>query len=196
MPQDNKDNDIAGMIKALSSQDPFMQVRAQQQMLQAGKRAVDALIDLVSKQRGRACLIGIELLTEIGDRRAVPALINLLQNGDAVLRQTAAGALGRFRDERARQPLYEALADTSTLTQMQAAKSLGELGGADTVTALMRVLEHANSEGLCYTIIEVLGRLGDRQAIPLIRRFESHESPFVRNRASQALKVLEASRHE
>src|SRR4051794_33914114 len=75
MPQDNRDNDIAGMIKALSSQDPFMQVRAQQQLLQAGKRAVDALVDLVSKQRGRTCLIGIELLTEIGDRRAVPALI-------------------------------------------------------------------------------------------------------------------------
>src|SRR5258706_2041993 len=149
VPQDNKDNEIAGMIKALSSQDPFMQVRAQQQLLQAGKRAVDALIDLVSKQRGRACLIGIELLTEIGDRHAVPALINLLQNGDAVLRQTAAGALGKFRDERARQPLYEGLADPSTLTQMQAAKALGELGGADSATAPMRTVENADSAGPC-----------------------------------------------
>ena len=61
--------------------------------------------------------------------------------GKAVLQRNAAVALGNSRDPRAVAPLVAALYDRKPLVRGHAAWALGELGGAQAVQALERLLE-------------------------------------------------------
>ncbi len=81
-------------------------------------------------------------LGNLGDGRAVPALLDLLQNDtDAGVREYVALALGEIGDERAVMPLCERIkVDTTEWSRSAAAWALGKIGdprAADTLAALL-----------------------------------------------------------
>ena len=107
------------------------------------------------------------VLKELGDNRAVPDLINLLNDDDSDIGQLAAEALGKLGDERGILPLINALNHDSWSAQEDAAKALGKLGDKSAVPHLIKIL---NDDGnwVRWEAAEAIGELGDKSAIPAL----------------------------
>ncbi len=79
-------------------------------------------------------------LGRVGDRAAVPALIEALKDSENGVRREAAKALGFIKDDRATVPLLEAFSDNDTNVRLYAAYALGEIKDAKAVDALVQAL--------------------------------------------------------
>jgi HEAT repeat protein len=126
------------------------------------------------------------------DPQAVDSLIGGLADSDGLVRTASAGALGAIPDARAIQPLVTALlrdADNDVLDQ--AAKSLVQIGGEQTVTALIESIDQAETPGVLIYIIETLGQLYDRRAVEPLTALLDHPDDGVRETVRWALKQLE-----
>jgi len=88
-------------------------------------------------EEGRWSQVEVQALGRIGGPRAVDALLRLLKHEDKDARWEAVQALGRARDPRAVLPLVQALKDKDYHVQVRAAASLGEVGDPRAVDALL-----------------------------------------------------------
>ncbi len=116
------------------------------------------LADTSAELRGSA----LYALTDLGDRRAGPAVIAVLA-GDTVpmVRGHAAAALGRFGDPAAIPALAAALRDADWRVRVSAADALGDLGGADAAAALVPALRD-DVHQVRLTAVEALDRIASR----------------------------------
>ena len=96
----------------------------------------------------------------LGDPRAVPDLIELLNDHSEVVRNSAARALGRIGDHRAEPALEAALRDTSEAVRASAANALGALGSAESVGALSTAAASDPATFVRINALEALDVLG------------------------------------
>ena len=96
----------------------------------------------------------------LGDRRAVPALIEALDDPDADTRLWAAQALGTLGDRASLAALSGCLADPDPAVRKQAAWSLGELGDTAAAPALRSALADAVDD-VRWNAALALARLAD-----------------------------------
>src|SRR5262249_35058166 len=87
------------------------------------------ILDIRGKIRDAVAAIrqDVDLAVRLG-RRAVPALVRLLDDPDTVLQRQAARALGMIRAPEAIEPLRRVLRDRCPGVREAAAQALGELG--------------------------------------------------------------------
>jgi HEAT repeat protein len=148
---------------------------------------LQALRDLdAAGERRAAPRVGVaRALGHAGDRRAEPALIELLRRGSLEERISAARALGAVGGRRSRAELERALTDEAWPLRAQAARALGTIGIRRSVPALEAVLDdpawwvRANAA----TALRELGRPG-RAAL---ERALDHPDRYARDRAREAL---------
>lgn len=121
---------IPALLDALSDEDVVSDIAVALGRLRA-LDAVDPLCQLLERSNGSRrlrtsiCLGPITTaLASIGDRRAVPHLIRLLETGECRGRSAAASALGVLGDTRAIESLTLARDDGDSVTKSIAAKSL------------------------------------------------------------------------
>jgi HEAT repeat protein len=83
-------------------------------------------------------------------------------------------------------------AGMAQLAAIEAVEALGEIGGGSAVTALIECLEDPDAP-VRIRVIEMLGELGDRRAVPAIRTLAGADpDPGVVNAAKQTLTRLDA----
>lgn len=137
----------------------------------------------------------IEALGEIGDSRAVPFLINILQEGGVFAQISAANALGKIGDVRAIFPLIEAFTNEDSnlaasiqyalekigvpavlplirslghgnrLVRSRAAATLGLIGDQKAVSSLLSLLSTEKDPEVIVSVVQALGQLSDPRAI-------------------------------
>jgi phycocyanobilin lyase alpha subunit len=137
--------------------------------------AIDALLDALTDEEDRAPDGGFPLrrnaaraLGKLGDRRAVPALIEALSCDDFHVREAAAQALEGLKDPRCIPALVALLSEEAAQEP-----------------------DHATSLPQPYdSILEALGTLGATDAIAVIEPFLSHAIPRVQYSAARALYQL------
>ncbi len=152
--------------------------------------------------------------------KIVPSLIEILtQHPDWWIRREAARILGLIGDERATEPLLQALSDRSERIRENVAEALGRIGrpraikglihalqddygqtrqnamealikiGTDAVETLIKALKSRNKI-IRMNVCQVLGAIGDQRAIKPLTQLR-HDSDFkVRRGASKALKRI------
>lgn len=150
-------------------------------LLGIGAPCVDPLIGALADENAYARGEAARALGEIGDPRAAPALVPLLHDKYPAVRLSAASALGRLGwrphgDEesvayriakrewaklgaRALEPLIELLGDHDKDEREKAAQTLGRLGDARAVPALVPILLD-QGESVHKTVAEALDALG------------------------------------
>lgn len=135
---------------------------------------VNALIAALADEADRTELGGYPLrrnaaraLGKLGDRQAVPALIESLRCEDFYVREAAAIALGQLGDPQAIAPLQALLE--------------GGVAMARLVPGRPHLVQPVEA------VIESLGHLSATEAIALIEPFLSHEMPRVQFAAARAL---------
>jgi len=133
-----------------------------------------------------------DVLGQLGDSRAVPALISALQDENLLVRKFSAQALGEIRDLAALDPLLKALKDKDDWVRSGVGYALGKLG----TRALQPLLKALHDE--CQTVragaAQALGKLGNSQAVePLIAALNDSDLE-CRRKAAVALGELKDSR--
>jgi len=119
------DEKIRVLIEKLKDENLDVREKAAEELVQIGIPAVQALINTLrleedNELKWRAARI----LGEIGDTRAIPALIECLREESADVREQAAWALGKIGDQNAFLPLIQALKDQEFRIRYTAGRSL------------------------------------------------------------------------
>lgn len=128
--------------------------------------ASDALIGLIQEgQPAPTRQFAIRLLGDAGNEKAVAALAGLLD--DEEWRERARWALERIASPAAAQALLKAVAGATGEFRAALIHSLGELGAAEAVPTLLRVIVQDTDNAVRLAVLEALGRIGDPRALPV-----------------------------
>ncbi len=135
-------------------------------MAEKGPGDVPALIKALKAEEMGTRWNAALLLGEIGDKSAVPALIECAGKDDNPrVRRRAIEALGKLGDKSAIPVLTAALQDGDRFVRRDAARALGQLGDKTAVPALSALLK--DPEGFVRRdAARALGEIGDTSAIP------------------------------
>lgn len=129
---------IPFLLTALDDDDAEVRRYAVRSLIKFNQAAVEPLLAFLPGASARALPGAIRALGDIGDGRALSAL---LAAAAGPARQEALTALGKLKDPRAEALLIEALGDVDWRSRMNAAMALGALGGPGAAMALEGTLE-------------------------------------------------------
>ncbi len=158
------------------------------------KKLIKPILDLLSQLEGdrrRSC---VDALAEIGDKNAIPKLIELASNTkeDAKVRYAATSALGRIASELQEATLVKLLEDENREIRGVAATSLGLLGGKNSQLPLITAMSDQND----MVRVKVVGALGnfnsEESILALSENGINDESDQVRGISAAALGHLKA----
>lgn len=129
-----------------------------------------------------------EKLGRVGHARAVLPLVKVLQDAAETreVKNSAMRALGVIHDERAVEPLIDALGLPDPATGQPIADVLVKFGGM-VADPLIKVLSSSKREMQRFWAARVLGRLEDRSAIPTLLGTLGDHSAKVRAEAAKSL---------
>lgn len=133
--------DVAGLdalIKALGDDDKLVRKQATRSLIKFNYHATEPLILLLGTGNELQQAGAIRVLGDIGDRKALDALLALSEGN---LRAEVFLALGKLRDPRAESRLVAGLSDPQWQVRMNAAMALGTAGSKQAIQPLQGSLE-------------------------------------------------------
>lgn len=150
-------------------------------------RVIDELAPLLASPRGRGRLAAWGMVKQ--GKEALPVLTSLLRSEDRFVRKHAAWALGAFRQESVALALLDAIEDSASWLDVQESclDALGELALPVTQKRMIALVPRLTSPSAISKACQVLGRVADRHASPLLVEFLEHSSGDVSLRAAEAL---------
>jgi len=174
-------------------------------------RARPLLVHFLLDYRSDVCAEAAIALGELGDRSAVPPLVQMLGRRDAALRRAAADALaklgevgwgtcikgdsqdmsrlGACRDPRVVEPLVLALREWCSEEREAAARALGNCRDGRAIDPLIQCLTDSDPAVRC-ACAEALAKLRHRRAVPALLHTLVDHVPEVRRAAVDALEGL------
>ncbi len=156
-------------------------------------RVLDLNIKLLKNKTSSVKVAAIQNIQKSPDIRAVEPLVLLLNDSHWSVASNAAVALGVIRDKRAVEPLISTLNDVFDKKQkkigdVQLQKVVIEtLGRLGDKRAVPALIKALDDERLIITAIKSLGLLKDKQAVPDLMKFLNDEKVPVRQEALLAL---------
>ena len=144
--------------------------------------------------------VRFEAIVAIGrtrpDEQLITALSNVLHRNDPSMSVMAAWALGRIHDERAMEPLREALNSDYRSVRAHSARSLGTLGDVSAIPLLSAKLEKEQEHGLRVAYASALGQLqAPESAVALCKLLHEEEDKTLRQELALALARLVGDEH-
>ena len=128
----------------------------------------------------------------LGHTGLAEEMLELLKHPHSWERQIAVETLGGFGDERAVEPVIEALGDDDCGVRAAAARALGHLGDTNAVQPLVDVLDDPE-HWVATEAVHSLKYLGDVRAVPHLTALLEHDDGSIRSAAKGALKRLRNS---
>jgi len=129
------------------------------------------------------------ILGEVGDPSMVEHMSPMFEHGDPRVRQEAIASTIQLGGPRAAGLLVDALEDDDATAYLMAIHGLGFHADPDSLPRFRKLLGAPNFRGQSTTLIQVvaiaLGRLGDKQSLPVLRRL-SRRPWFYRTRREPA----------
>lgn len=141
--------DITRLIQATKDGDQVAE-NAAARLISIGMPAIPGIIEAIRRNQGATWLLS-EALTQIRHPELVPVWVKLLQEENSDLQTAAFNALGLSGDERALQPLLDALSDWR---QNMAISALGVLGNPGAIGKLLEVAREILNEPFAIDVIE------------------------------------------
>jgi len=130
----------------------------------------------------------LRILGDLGDRRALPILVQAMSLGQPSVRGAAASALGELGDPSAGPALATLLHDPIPAVRAAAAVALGEIGSPDAVAALKPALGDSNPAVRAAAVSALLHRQAPfAEVAGTVRDLIRHTDPGIRASAAKAL---------
>ncbi|HEY3362704.1 MAG TPA: HEAT repeat domain-containing protein [Methanosarcina sp.] len=131
------------------------------------------------------------------DPAAVPLLIKMLSDKVPEVRKEAALTLSFFKEPKqvaqSEQPLINALGDSKSEVQEEAARSLGRIGAKEAIPSLEELLQ-AKNKNLQVAAVKALGDIGDPEAVDALTATLEDEDWLVRESTVNSLVEIGDSR--
>jgi HEAT repeat protein len=179
--------------EALYDESPHVVQAAANQLRDFGKDAVPALLEaLYSKEEIASRPFIIHALRKLEDRELVTHFIHFLSDESPGMRYAAALALAAVPDERATQPLLNALQNEEA-NPVQIIKTLNVIGDPRTVPYVGGYLTDDDFVTCRYTAI-MLARLRTPEAQTLLLDASQNERPDVRRAAVEGLGIFNSDK--
>ncbi len=176
----------------LQSENPELRregIRSLQRLARFDPAARQALREMLGDPNPRVRQQAIDAVGDLGDKEAIPLLVDLLSNGDAENRREAIQNLGKLGAKDAGAAIAELLSDSSDRVRREAADVLGRLKAKEALPGLLQALSDKN-EDIRGEAIASLGEIGAREAAPLLRQLYDSNPGRHRTRLVQALRSL------
>ena len=141
----------------------------------------------------------VKMLVEMGDKRAVPALLELFDQMIApspreyleLAPEEIARVLIKLGDKSPRKKLKELFRKGNEKQRIKAALALGNLGDKSVIPILIQTLkDNSESELVKASAVVALGTLGDKVAVPVLTESLNDKSGRVREQSAVALYEL------
>ncbi len=167
--------EIQYYVKLLDSGNPYLDDWARRNLIQLGSTAVSPLLKALDRQPPRKRFLICEILGEIRDARAVPSLINRLEDAEAnpSVASAAARALGKIGDQRAIDPLMNVLDTPDRELLYNTIVALGKLRAKKAVDELIKKVDDNRKTFYKLRIgnaaLSALGRIRSRKALKKIK---------------------------
>ncbi|MBK9123061.1 MAG: HEAT repeat domain-containing protein [Chloroflexi bacterium] len=154
-------------------------------------KSVPDLVKLLADPDDDVQAAAVEALAAIADPSAFNYVLPLLRRSSSTaILQNACKALGAFGDARAVDPLIDMLNSEHISVVQQAALALARLKASQAAPALRKKLS-VPDHGAMSTIIEVLGRLNDRESVShLLRLFSTEPASKTQDCIVEALRRI------
>ncbi len=180
------------LIKALA--DPSSEVSSNSAMSLGYLKAVEAVDPLIAAISDPDCDEDTKQwaawsLGRIGERRAIPTLIECLKNRGERVKESAAGALGELKAKDTAPLIWPLLKDSDDMVKWVAAQALGEIGDPKAGDALVAALNDRDAYTVTSSML-ALAKLNDRRAFSLLVKAASIWKPQVSVGAVRALGEL------
>lgn len=177
----------------VSSADPVRRRRGARLLSQGGDGVPSALLIGLMKDADPA--VRREAIRGAGLRRigeAFPALLEMLNDADAGIREEAVMALSAFGDSAPLHDILRLLGSGGESLDCAVVRSIGRTGSAAGGEALHEYLERGGiARKVEYLLVETLGKIGHKPAIPLISaRYLSHPDQDFRRLAIQVMENI------
>ena len=184
------DKEVIPLIQPfLEDEQPMVQVTAAGALYRLGRRENWTRIERAAlSQDGYERGAAMRILGKSADPRAIPILVNGMQDHQPTIRVASASGLGQLGLSEAVPYLVEALTKGIPALRTAAAVSLGKLGAKEAIPLLKKSL-HDRDPGVQAAVVDALLRLGipyhvvDLTVMNLI----GHKNPGLRSGAAKAL---------
>jgi HEAT repeat protein len=151
-----------------------------------GSNAVEPLLEALLKGTEFARVYAATVLGCIGDRRALPLLVDALSDASPAIRQAAIKGLWFFREPSTVPALVQALQDSSSDVRCSAASALGFIGSPEAVPPLVAFYGRGDRESKV-AALGALGYICDPRSLQLAREALRDRVRKVRDAAKFAL---------
>jgi HEAT repeat protein len=156
----------------------------------AHHREIDFLRHIDPLLTDESIWVRVALARALGDRKdeAVRTLLlGMLKDRVGAVQIAAMEAMGRFRDRRFNEPIFELTTSPDPDVVKSAIAVLGEIGDPTIAPRIRVFLNHANW-GIRAAAAQSLGRLGDSTARTFLENLATHDpDPLVQHTAQLAL---------
>ena len=180
--------------------------------IKIGEPAIETLINILRDKNvnRRVRITACIALGEIGDKRAVEPLANVLNENSATMCSITTTPLGKIEDKRSVEPVIKdedckmrvigleamgEIEDVETFMEdkdyemrVRVVEALGKIGDESAIRFLINALENED-EFVCRDAAKALGKIGDRRAVePLIKALNNRKLwGWIRIEAARAL---------
>jgi hypothetical protein len=168
---------VPDLLKALDDLDRFVRLHVMQALGKlSDKQAVEPLLEVVKRREDEGeAEIAIQSLGQIGDRSALPTLLDALNDKSKLIRQSAVKALGNMKDERAVSKLIPLIYRSEF--EEEAINALADIGEV-AVESIMKLLE--GTDKVYYgAASEVLVRMIEKSGPELVAKALNQEGRTV-----------------
>jgi HEAT repeat protein len=154
---------------------------------------VQALSQALDKAKGETRASFVHALIDGDNTWAMPILIHLLNDTDAVVRKIAARRLVEINTQDVIEPLRQSLADADAAMRYEAALALADMGSVYAAAPLLQILESRPDYADIDQVFSALVKLGEARTVSLLLR-KPHLIAEVRMDLNQALQAAQDTR--
>ncbi len=185
------DEVLPELLAAIADTDP--QVRAFGAQLAsslAGRAPVEQWVALMKKSAGKDRAGALFILGAIGDAKALPAVLEAMEDRDGAIRQEAMEAAAGIGGEGAAKALIARLASAKERAEQQAAlECLIKCKGREASAAIGAAAKDAADAAQKGKLIEILGARRASDQMPVILTAAHSDNPALRTAAARALEA-------
>lgn len=179
-------------VDDLISPDETTRQTAHQLLRSSGERAVDVMIDSLSSRSAQHQWKLLPILGEIGTEKALRAVATCLSSENSAIVAAACQVLGRSGSSVAAELMlmHVNTMDAEESPSIWIIGTLGQLKEVRAVPYLIGVLHRTQNATVRYTVIDSLGKIGDRRVLSDICKYMADPSHHVREKVQAAIEAL------
>lgn len=181
---------ITGLINLLYLEDNAgARNSAIEALVKLGKKVTGYLIEAFDSPSADIRKFVIDIIGQLGDRKAIPLLVDAMRDEDENVRAAAVEYLGNMKESSVVDSLFEVLEGEDLWIAYPAVDALRRIGDVRAVPVLLKAL---GKKTLREPVLKAIGELAGHEALEHVVPFITDSSKSV---AQEALKAVEALYH-